>query len=111
MAPLARYKDLLHSGHKLSFTTKVLTFQLNIRPLTGYADGFKMALLDLDERLKAMDVRIVHTMQDEIIIEAKDEIAEEVAGILEECMITPFGALIPSVPFEVELKIQDSWEV
>jgi hypothetical protein len=36
-----------------------------------------------------MDATIVHTMHDEIILEAKAEIAEEVARILEECMIKP----------------------
>jgi len=55
-----------------------------------------------------MDATIVHTMHDEIILEAKAEIAEEVARILEECMIKPFEALVPSVPFKVELRIQDS---
>ena len=68
-----------------------------------------MALLDLDERLKEMDARIVHTMQDEIIVEVKDELAAEIAGILEECMIRPFEALVPSVPFKIDLRIQDSW--
>ena len=49
-----------------------------------------MALLDLDERLDGMDAQIVHTMHDEIIVEARAEIAEKVAGILEDCMIKPF---------------------
>ncbi len=57
-----------------------------------------------------MDATLVHTMHDEIIVEAKAEIVEEVAGILEECMIKPFEALVPSVPFKVELRIQDRWE-
>jgi len=68
-----------------------------------------MALLDLDEKLKTMDAKVVHTMQDEIIVEVKDEISEKVAAVLEECMIRPFEALVPSVPFKVELRIQDSW--
>jgi DNA polymerase I-like protein with 3'-5' exonuclease and polymerase domains len=48
-------------------------------------------------------------MHDEMIVEAKAEIAEEVTGILEECMIKPFEALVLSVPFKVELRIQTSW--
>ena len=68
-----------------------------------------MALLDLEEELKGMGAQIVHTMHDEIIVEAKDEIARKVAEILEECMIKPFETLVPSVPFKVELRIQSSW--
>ena len=48
-----------------------------------------MALLDLDKRLKGMDARIVHTMQDEIIVEFKAEIAEKVTSILDKCMTKP----------------------
>ena len=56
-----------------------------------------------------MDALIVHPIQDEIIVEAKDKIAGEAAGILGECMIKPFKTLIPSVPFKVELSIRDFW--
>jgi len=43
-------------------------------------------------------------------MKAKDAISERVADILEECMIKPFEALVPSVPDEVELRIQDRWK-
>ena len=99
--PLGRY---LHVDEDTK-TTTLFNF-----PIQGTgADGFKMALLDLQDRLKGMDAKCVHTMHDEIIVEAKAEIAEKVAGILEECMIKPFEPLVPFVPFKVELKIQDSW--
>jgi DNA polymerase I-like protein with 3'-5' exonuclease and polymerase domains len=48
-------------------------------------------------------------MHDEIIVEAKAEVVEEVAGILEQCMIKPFETLVSSVPFKMEVRIRDSW--
>ena len=45
-------------------------------PIQGTgADGFKMALIDLDGRLADQDARIVHILHDEIIVETKDDIA------------------------------------
>ena len=90
-------------GRYLDVTQETKTTTLYNFPVQGTgADGFKMALLDLDERLEGMDAKVVHTMQ--------DEISEKVADILEECMIKPFEALVPSVPDEVELRIQDRWK-
>jgi DNA polymerase-1 len=56
-----------------------------------------------------MDAKVVHTIHDEFIVEAKADIAEEVACILKDCTLKPFEALLPSVPFKVELEVQDSW--
>ena len=47
------------------------------------SDGFKQALVLLDRELKDKDARIVHTIHDEIIIEAKDEMFNKVKIILE----------------------------
>ncbi|MGD0915202.1 MAG: hypothetical protein ABSB22_01980 [Thermodesulfobacteriota bacterium] len=40
------------------------------------SEGFKMAGVDLDERSKGMDARMVHMMHGEIIVEAKTEIVK-----------------------------------
>jgi len=73
------------------------------------ADGFKLALIDLDDKLKALDARIVHILHDEIIVEAREDIADRVASILKESMETAFRKLIPELPFVVEPVISDAW--
>ena len=79
-------------------------------PIQGTAsDGLKIALVLLDRKLEGMDARILHTPHDEIIVEAKEEISEEVAEIVKVCMEKAFEKLVPTVPFEVDLKVKDSW--
>jgi DNA polymerase I-like protein with 3'-5' exonuclease and polymerase domains len=48
-------------------------------------------------------------LHDEIIIEARDAIADQVQVIVKESMEEAFKKIIPEVPFVVELKVADSW--
>lgn len=48
-------------------------------------------------------------MHDEIIVEAKAEIAKPVADILEETMEEAGMALLKITPVEAEVVIADSW--
>jgi DNA polymerase-1 len=59
--------------------------------------------------LNGLDARIVNTMHDEIIVEARVEIAERVADILKESMVKAFEKLPPGVPFKVNMRIQETW--
>jgi DNA polymerase I-like protein with 3'-5' exonuclease and polymerase domains len=43
---------------------------------TNGADGFKLALYLIPSMLKGMDARIVHTLHDKIIVEARDAIED-----------------------------------
>ena len=52
------------------------------------ADGFKLALNRISEKLNGLDARIVHTQHDEIIVEARDDIADQVQKILEVIIIS-----------------------
>ena len=77
-------------------------------PIQGTAaDGFKQALIKLDGKLKDLDAMIVHTLHDEIIVEAEEGIAEKVKVIMNDCMIGAFSKL--EVPFKVETGICESW--
>jgi DNA polymerase-1 len=79
-------------------------------PIQGTAsDGFKLALTALDERLRGLDAKIVHLLHDEIIVEAKAEIAEAVGEIMKECMEGAFVAIFKDVPFEAKPIISQSW--
>ena len=79
-------------------------------PVQGTAaDGFKLVLTYLDEKLKDLDAQIVHILHDEVIVEAKAEITDDVAKIVKTCMEDAFEKLIPNVPFKVEPEIKASW--
>ncbi|MGO9417615.1 MAG: hypothetical protein ACLP51_21065, partial [Syntrophobacteraceae bacterium] len=54
----------------------------NLPVLANGADGFKLALYLISCGLQGVDARIVHTQHDEIIVEARDDIAGQVQGIV-----------------------------
>jgi len=54
---------------------------LNFPVQATAADGFKLASLSLDQALDGKDERIVHILHDEVIVEARQDIAEQVGGI------------------------------
>ncbi|MFC1554520.1 DNA polymerase [candidate division KSB1 bacterium] len=69
------------------------------------ADGFKLALIELDNQLKPHDAEIVHTVHDEIIVEATAVIAVGISDIVKEVMESELNRMLPNVPFEVEPEI------
>lgn len=54
---------------------------------------------------------IVHTFHNEIIVEAKDDISEEVKVIMEKYMVDAFEEFELEVPFKVEIRIQKTWGI
>jgi DNA polymerase I-like protein with 3'-5' exonuclease and polymerase domains len=64
---------------------------------TNGADGFKLALYLISSGLEGIDARIVHTQHDEIIVEARDGIEDQVREIVKESMEAAFGLIIPQV--------------
>ena len=79
-------------------------------PVLGTAaDGLKLALIKLDEKLSGLDAKIVHILHDEIIVEARDDIADDVVVTVKNCMERAFINMLPGVPFVVAPKVEDSW--
>lgn len=75
------------------------------------ADGFKIALVDLDNHLADLDAKIVHILHDEIIVEAREEdIADGLVAVVKNCMENAFMEIFPDVPFVVKPEIRDSWD-
>jgi DNA polymerase I len=72
------------------------------------ADGFKLAQTHVAEKLKDRDARIVHTQHDEIIVEARADIADQVQSIVKESMEEAFKQIIPEVPFAVEIRVAEA---
>jgi DNA polymerase I-like protein with 3'-5' exonuclease and polymerase domains len=44
-----------------------------------------------------------------VIVEAKADIADDVAKIVKTCMEGAFNEFLPEVPFKVEPGIRDNW--
>jgi len=73
------------------------------------SDGFKIALLLLDEKLRDLDARVVHILHDEIIVEARADIAGQVSGVVKDCMEKAFEELKLGVPMKVVPVEGDAW--
>jgi DNA polymerase I-like protein with 3'-5' exonuclease and polymerase domains len=73
------------------------------------ADGFKLALCLISRALEGIDARIVHTQHDEIIVEARDGIEDQVETIVKESMGEAFSQIIPEVPFVAEIRVAGAW--
>jgi DNA polymerase I-like protein with 3'-5' exonuclease and polymerase domains len=50
-------------------------------------------------------------LHDEVILESREDFAEDVAKIVKTCLGSDIEKVIPGVPFKVEPKVKDSWEV
>jgi DNA polymerase-1 len=81
----------------------------NLPVQTNGADGFKLALICISEKLNNMDARIVHSQHDEIIVEAREDQADQVREIMKESMEAAFKQIVPEVSFVVEPRVEDVW--
>jgi len=76
---------------------------------TTGANAFKLALYLISRGLEGVDARIVHILHDEIVVEARDGIEDQVKAIVEESMEESLKRIIPSVPFVAEIRVADAW--
>jgi DNA polymerase I-like protein with 3'-5' exonuclease and polymerase domains len=58
--------------------------------------------------LNGLDAHIVHTQHDEIIVEARDDIADQVQAIVEDSMEEAFTKIIPEIQFVAEIKVAEA---
>jgi DNA polymerase I-like protein with 3'-5' exonuclease and polymerase domains len=73
------------------------------------ANGFKLAMVSISEKLNGLDARIVHTQHDEIIVEARDDIADQVQRMVKDSMEKALEKIIPEVPFVAEIRVAEAW--
>jgi DNA polymerase-1 len=79
-------------------------------PIQGAnADMTKLALVGLNEALQGYDARVVNTVHDEIVVEARAEQAEAVCKIVEHEMVKAGAKIITLVPVVADAKIADYW--
>lgn len=79
-------------------------------PIQGAnADMTKLALIYLRDALKHWDARTVNTVHDEIVVEAREDQAEEVKNIVEREMVRAGEAILKVVPVVAEAAVADYW--
>jgi len=75
------------------------------------SDGLKMPLVDLAGQLNGLDARIVHITHDEIIVETRENVAENAVKIMGPCMEKPFRGILPNVSCGVDVTIRNTWGI
>lgn len=82
-------------------------------PIQGSsADITKMAMVRIYDRIKKenLDAAVVSTVHDEIIVEVRSDLAENVKELVREEMIKAGKMLLKKVKVEVDAKIASFWE-
>jgi DNA polymerase-1 len=73
------------------------------------ADMTKLALIRLRSALKEWDARTVNTVHDEIVVEVRNDQAEEVKHVVEREMVRAGEMILKSVPIVAEASLADYW--
>ncbi|OGC44551.1 hypothetical protein A2V54_02545 [candidate division WWE3 bacterium RBG_19FT_COMBO_53_11] len=82
-------------------------------PIQGTsADITKMALVNIRQRIRKekLDAVPIHTVHDEVVVEARTSVAERTAKIVKEEMERAGEELLKKVPVKVEVAVSDVWE-
>ncbi|MCH7541429.1 hypothetical protein IH981_01470 [Patescibacteria group bacterium] len=82
-------------------------------PIQGTsADITKYALAFIYRELskKKLDAYLIHTVHDEIVAEAREDVVEETARLIEEQMVKAGEKLLKKVPVKVDVHISNCWE-
>ena len=82
-------------------------------PIQGAnADMTKLALIYIQQKLweKDYDAKLINTVHDEIVVEAREDQAEEVKGIVEEMMIKAAQKIVQVVPIKADAEVADFWK-
>ena len=97
-------------GRTLKVSKDANTNSLINFPVQGTAaDGFKFALIELDKQLADQDAVIVHILHDEVIVEARENIADVVVVTIKDIMEQAFKGMLPGVPMVVDPVVRDLW--
>ncbi len=68
-----------------------------------------LALILISEKLVRLDAGIVHTQHDEILVEAREDIADQARAIVEKSMEAAFKQIIPEVSFAAKPRAAEAW--
>lgn len=84
---------------------EISPFRLALSVFNYRANGFKLALISVTEKLNGVDARIVHTQRDEIMVESREHTVDRVHTIVKDSMEEPMGRIILEIPFAVEPRV------
>lgn len=72
-------------------------------------DMVKLALISLHKILKRYDARIINCVHDELVVEVREDQAEEVAKIVAHEMVKAGEKIISIIPVAVDVHIENCW--
>jgi DNA polymerase-1 len=73
------------------------------------ADMTKLALINIRAALQGWDARTVNTVHDEIVVEVREDQAEEVKKIVAREMVAAGEAILKEVPVVADASVADYW--
>jgi DNA polymerase I-like protein with 3'-5' exonuclease and polymerase domains len=56
-----------------------------------------------------LDAHLVLTLHDEIVVEAREDVAGQVSELVAEGLKESFMGIIPGMPFELDMRIAEAW--
>ena len=79
-------------------------------PIQGSnADTIKQSMIYCIDKIKSLDARLLLTVHDEIIVEAKEECVPEAKRLVESSVIEGFAEFFSVVKMKVDAKVADRW--
>jgi len=79
-------------------------------PIQGSnADTVKQAMIYVNDRLKGKDAKLILTVHDEVIVETREDLVEEIAPIISQAVVDGFAEFFHTIPMEADAMIGDCW--
>jgi len=79
-------------------------------PIQGTnACTIKQSMNYIVDRIKSYDARLLLTVHDEVIVEAKEEQAQEVSVVVSQSMVDGFAEFVPEVKMVADADIENYW--
>ncbi|MGA2229107.1 MAG: hypothetical protein ABSH41_32125 [Syntrophobacteraceae bacterium] len=88
--------------------TDASLFCLPVQTTGGHA--FKLAPWLISRGIEATDARIVQSLHDEIVVEARDGIEDQEDAIVKESVEEALERIVSEVPFVAAIRVADSWK-
>jgi len=107
MATGDEWGNIIRIGRMIRIPDNATDTSLFCLPVqTNGTDAFKLALYLISRGLEGVDARIVHILHDEIIVEARDGIEDQVLEIVKKSMEEALRFISQRVPSPTSLSEQ-----
>jgi DNA polymerase I-like protein with 3'-5' exonuclease and polymerase domains len=111
MSGRRRYYRLPEPDHKdFNGIKGAIERQGKNHPVQGTnADTIKQSMIYIVDRIKEYDARLLLTVHDEVIVEAREDQVEEVSGVVSQAMVDGFAAFVPELAMVADSDIENYW--